>query len=113
MQFRRWPVVVFLISSIVTGFGIPVISAEALVPVGLQKQLLVDDFIIAEMQNVTRELGEVKKHGVVLEPTLPTDFVPPRGQSGGDLSSLRGKAVRFRFTLRNARLYSFGLSQHS
>ncbi len=52
------------------------------VPVGLQKQLLVDDYVIAEKQNVTRQLGKVKKYGIVLEPTLPTDFIPPRGQRG-------------------------------
>ena len=44
--------------------------------IGLQKQLLVDDYVIAEKQNVTRELGKVKKIGVVMEPSLPTDFHP-------------------------------------
>ena len=36
-----------------------------------------DDYVIAiaEKGNVTRELGQVKKHGIVLEPTLPTDSV--------------------------------------
>ncbi len=51
-------------------------AAERLVAVGLQKQLLVDDYVIAEKHNVTRELGEVKKLGVILEPSLPTDFHP-------------------------------------
>ncbi|MHC4631029.1 MAG: hypothetical protein ACYS9C_07130, partial [Planctomycetota bacterium] len=46
----------------------------------MQKQLLVDDYVIAEKRNVTRELGKVKKHGIVLEPTLPTDFIPPQGR---------------------------------
>ena len=46
------------------------------VPVGLQKQLLVDDYIIAEKQNITREMGVVKKVGVVCEPSLETDFYP-------------------------------------
>ncbi len=50
---------------------------EERVSVGLQKQLMVDDYIIAEKENVTRELGKVTKCGIVLEPTLPTDFVPP------------------------------------
>jgi hypothetical protein len=50
------------------------------VAVGLQKQLLVDDFVIAEKHNVTRALGKVKKHGIVIKPTLPTDFIPPAGQ---------------------------------
>ncbi len=51
-------------------------ATEKPVPVGLQKQLLVDDFVIAEKQNVTRELGQVKKVGVVIEPSLDTDFHP-------------------------------------
>jgi len=42
----------------------------------LQKQLFVDDYVVAERRNVTRELGEVKKVGLVLEPSLDTDFVP-------------------------------------
>jgi len=53
------------------------------VPVGLRKQLLVDDYVIAEKTNVTRELGKVEKCGVVLEPSLPTDFIPPAGKRGG------------------------------
>ena len=40
------------------------------VPIGLQKQLLVDDYIIAEKHNIIRELGKVRKHGIVVEPTL-------------------------------------------
>jgi hypothetical protein len=52
------------------------------VPVGLRKQLMVDDYIIAEKHGVTRELGTVRKCGIVLEPTLPTDFVPPPGRRG-------------------------------
>ena len=84
MQFRRWPVAAFLISSIVVGSSAPVMSAEAPVFVGQQKQLLVDDYVIADMQNITRELGKIKKHGIVLEPTLPTDFIPPEGQRGND-----------------------------
>ena len=48
----------------------------------LQKQLFVDDHVVAEKHNVTRELGKVKKCGIVLEPTLPTDFIPPHGQRG-------------------------------
>jgi hypothetical protein len=57
-------------------FGGELPAAEDLVPVGLQKQLLVDDYVIAEKQNVTRELGQVKKVGVVLKPSLDTDFHP-------------------------------------
>ena len=40
---------------------------EELLPIGLQKQLLVDDYVISEKQNVTRSLGRVTKRGVVLE----------------------------------------------
>jgi len=53
--------------------------AGELVPVGLQKQLLVDDYVIASKSNVTRELGRVEKLGPVLEPDLPTDFTPQGG----------------------------------
>ena len=59
------------------------LQPEEPVPVGLQKQLLVDDYVIAEKQNVTRELGKVKKHGIVVEPSLPTDFIPPRSEREG------------------------------
>ena len=64
---------------VLTGAMIPELSTvkgAELVPVGLQKQLLVDDYVIAEKYNVTRELGRVEKCGIVLEPTLPTDFIP-------------------------------------
>lgn len=64
--------------------GFSAVPGADLVPVGLQKQLLVDDYVIAEMHNVTRELGVVKKHAVVLEPTLPTDFIPPQGERDSD-----------------------------
>ncbi len=63
--------------------GTSIAVAEEPVPVGLQKQLFVDDYIIAAKENVIRELGTVKKHGIVLEPTLPTDFVPPRNKRAG------------------------------
>ena len=62
--------------------GVAIAAAQEPVPVGVQKQLLVDDYVIAEKHNVTREVGKVTKLGVVLEPTLPTDFVPPPGQRG-------------------------------
>ncbi len=50
--------------------------AEEPVPVGLQKQLFVDDYVVAEKRNLTRELGNVKKVGIVLKPSLDTDFHP-------------------------------------
>jgi len=44
--------------------------------IGLQKQLLVDDYIISEKVNITRELGAVKKIGVVCNPSVRTDYFP-------------------------------------
>ena len=49
-----------------------------LVDVGLQKQLLVDDYVIAEKQNITRNLGKPKKMGVVMKPSVPTDYHPTK-----------------------------------
>jgi hypothetical protein len=60
----------------------PAPQSEGRVRVGLQKQLMVDDYVIAEKENVTHELGKVTKCGIVLEPTLPTDFIPPPGSRG-------------------------------
>ena len=48
------------------------------IDVGLQKQLLVDDYVISEKQNITREMGKPRKFGVVMEATVPTDFHPTR-----------------------------------
>ena len=56
--------------------GATLVHAEHLVPIGLQKQLLVDDYVMAEMQNVTRVLGRPKKVGIVMRPSVPTDFEP-------------------------------------
>ena len=74
-------VIVGVIGIIVLGAsiaaGAPPRSGK-LVSVGLQKQLLVDDYVIAEKRNVTRELGKVKKVGVVMAPSVPTDFHPTR-----------------------------------
>ncbi len=66
----------------IIALGTSIAAAEKPLPVGLQKQLFVDDYVVAETRNVSRELGKVKKHGVVLAPTLPTDFIPPRGKRG-------------------------------
>jgi len=41
--------------------------------VGLSKQLLIDDEVIAEKTNLTRRLGSVTKAGPVLKPTLDSD----------------------------------------
>ena len=66
----------------IIALGTSVAAAAEPVPVGLQKQLFADDYVVAEKRNVTRELGKVRKHGVVLAPTLETDFIPPRGKRG-------------------------------
>jgi hypothetical protein len=58
--------------------------AEELVPVGTQKQLFVDNHVVAEMHHLTREAGQAKKHGVVLKPTLPTDFQTGQVHAGPD-----------------------------
>ena len=56
--------------------NISLASDKELVAVGLQKQLLVDDYVIAQKENIKRELGQPNKIGVVMGPTLPTDFDP-------------------------------------
>jgi hypothetical protein len=58
-------------------------SDRELIPVGLQKQLLVDDYIIANKVNITRGLGQPVKLGVVMKPTLPTDFDPVKQFTDG------------------------------
>ncbi|MHC4324977.1 MAG: glycoside hydrolase family protein [Planctomycetota bacterium] len=54
------------------------VKAQPLFEIGLQKQLLVDDYVIAEKQNITRELGKPRKMGVVMKPSVPTDFDPEK-----------------------------------
>jgi len=61
----------------------PASKSEGRASVGLQKQLMVDDYVIAEKENVTRELGKVKKCGIVLKPSLDTDFHPSWKKSDG------------------------------
>jgi hypothetical protein len=56
--------------------GASIADAAELAPVGLQKQLLVDDYVIAEKHNITRELGAATKLGVVMEASVPTDHNP-------------------------------------
>ena len=51
-------------------------SGEDIPPVGLQKQLCVDDDVISAKENISRQLGEARKYGVVLEPSLDTDVHP-------------------------------------
>ena len=49
---------------------------QSLITVGVQKQLMVDDYTIAEQHNITRVLGKPKKLGIVMRPSVPTDFDP-------------------------------------
>ena len=64
-------------------------SDNELIAVGMQKQLLVDDYVIARKSCITRELGKPVKQGIVMGPSLPTDFDPVKQfknglpQSGG------------------------------
>ena len=55
-------------------FCVSIISAQELVSVGLQKQLLVDDFVISEKQNITRELGKPQKKGCSHDPQCANRF---------------------------------------
>ncbi len=48
-------------------------NQEELIPVALEKQLLVDDYIFARRLNVTQRLGTVTKVGPVLKATLESD----------------------------------------
>jgi hypothetical protein len=59
-------------------FCVSITTAQESVPVGLQKQLLVDDYVISEKQNITRELGKPQKKGVVMSYSVPTDFHPTK-----------------------------------
>ena len=68
---------------VVIVLGASIASGEAWVPVGLQKQLLVDDYVIARKHNITRALGQPKKLGVVMKPSTPTDFDPVKTFSDG------------------------------
>jgi hypothetical protein len=47
---------------------------DELVGVGFQKQLLVDDYVIAETRSVTRVLGKVEKKGVVMDADILSDY---------------------------------------
>jgi hypothetical protein len=71
---------VFILASCLS---IPGVAAEPLT-IGLRKQLFVDDYVIAEMRGITREAGRAKKYGVVLKPSLPTDFQTGEVHDGPD-----------------------------
>jgi hypothetical protein len=64
---KRAPSLLLITATLVVGIGLASTPAGGqdkqtkLAPVGLQKQLFVDDFIIAEMRHVKRQLGTVHK----------------------------------------------------
>ena len=60
------------------------LGEEVEVNVGRAKQLFVDDHVVSTTTNVSREVGRATKHGVVLEPTLPSDFQSGVVQDGPD-----------------------------
>lgn len=51
-------------------------------PIGLQKQLLFDDYAMSEEQNITRAPGKVTGRGVAMKPTVPIDCCPANGSLG-------------------------------
>ena len=57
---------------------------SAVLKIGTQKQLLVDNYIIAKTENLKFEAGQATKHGIVLKPTLPTDFQAGKVHDGPD-----------------------------
>ena len=66
--------------SLMAGVGL---AADELAPIGVQKQLLVDDYALAETQGVTRVLGRPRKVGIVMRPSVPTDFDPEKTYPDG------------------------------
>jgi hypothetical protein len=66
--------IIILVSALIIALLISNFSGEKLVRVGLQKQLFVDDYVIAEKEDITRELGKPRKVGVVMKSSVPTDF---------------------------------------
>ena len=59
-------------------------GANSPLSLGLGKQLLVDDLVIESMTNVTREVGVATKQGIVLKPSLPSDFQAGHVHDGPD-----------------------------
>jgi len=64
--------------------GASIAAGENLIQIGLQKQLFVDDYVVAKKENVTLEVGQAKKYGVVMKPTLVTDFQSGKVHDGPD-----------------------------
>lgn len=60
-RIKLWLISIFLFANVLPQVLMAEEKKHQIIPVGLQKQLFVDDYIVAEMQNVTRELGKVTK----------------------------------------------------
>ena len=63
-------------------------DSDGRVDIGLRKQLLVDDLVIDRKTKVTRRLGSVTKKGIVLRPSLETDFHPSWKKPAGSRVAL-------------------------
>ena len=72
-----------LFIALVGGFFVASLILPA-VEVGLNKQLFVDGYVISTKENVTLEVGRARKIGVVMKPTLPTDFQAGKVHDGPD-----------------------------
>lgn len=84
MVIRENPLRATVMIILSTAVCVTVRANDRAVPVGKQKQLFVDDYVVAEKSHVTREAGQAKKYGVVMKPTLPTDFQSGEVHDGPD-----------------------------
>ena len=91
-RLRRLTAVIVSISSSVVAvlFAAPgsVRDSADRVDIGLRRQLLVDDLVIDRKEKVTRTLGTVTKKGIVLKPSLETDFHPEWKKPAGSRVAL-------------------------
>lgn len=78
------PVTVVLCVAIFVFVATNARAKSSAIDIGTQKQLFVDDFIVDEKHGVTREVGQATKYGVVMEPTLPTEFQSGEVHDGPD-----------------------------
>jgi len=81
----------------------PAPQSEERVRVGLQKQLMVDDYLDADGKAIPGFSGKDAPEYQAMDDLR----LKPAWKNDKDLSALKGKVVRIRFRLRNARLYAF------
>ena len=81
ITFSRIALVLITIYSL---SSVSAIDSEKVIKIGKQKQLFVDHFIIDSLEKVSIEVGQAQKYGVVMEPTLPTDFQTGKVHDGPD-----------------------------